>query len=305
MAGDSSTSRKAYAREAYQVNSIGKLEGDEQPIIFTPEDRGDIRLPHDDPMVISAIMAKHPIERILVDSGSSVNLIYWNCFEKMNLTSDRLKTVDTPLYSFTGEAVPIVGSVQLPVTLGKEPCMVTRMATFMVVKSTSSAYNVIFGRPLLNDMRAVISSTYLLMKFPTSKGVGYVRGDQKRARKCYVSSVKAHNIIKNEALAINGEDNEERPEEKFEAVEKLDKVQLVKDDKEKLAYVGSQLPAKIKEEIVSCLQANADIFAWSPEDMPGIDPEVISHHLNVDNKILPVKQKKRNMSPERAQALEE
>ena len=53
-----------------------EVRDDEEPIIFTPIDRGDITLTHDDPMVITAVVAKHPISRILVDSGSSVNLIY-------------------------------------------------------------------------------------------------------------------------------------------------------------------------------------------------------------------------------------
>ena len=85
------------------------------------EDQGDVLLPHDDPLVISAVIAKHPIERILVDNGSSVNLLYWNCFEKMHIAYNRLKTITSPLYSFTGEAVPVVGSVQLPITLGDYP----------------------------------------------------------------------------------------------------------------------------------------------------------------------------------------
>ncbi|XP_052204060.1 uncharacterized protein LOC127809334 [Diospyros lotus] len=126
LAGDTSSSRKAYARQAYQVNSVMETREDEEPITFTPTDRGDIILPHDDPMVISAIVAKHPVSRILVDSGSSVNLIYWNCFEQMRMSPDRLKRVSSPLYSFTGEAVPVAGSVQLPVTLGVDPQSVTR-----------------------------------------------------------------------------------------------------------------------------------------------------------------------------------
>jgi len=59
-----------------------EVRENEEPITFTPADRGDIILPHDDPMVISRVIAKHPINRILVDNGSSVNLIYWNCLNK-------------------------------------------------------------------------------------------------------------------------------------------------------------------------------------------------------------------------------
>ena len=80
MAGSTSSSRKAYAREAFQVNSVVKIGKDETPITFTSTDQGDIKTPHDDPMVISAVVAKYPVERILVDSGSSVNLTYWKYF---------------------------------------------------------------------------------------------------------------------------------------------------------------------------------------------------------------------------------
>jgi hypothetical protein len=39
--------------------------------------------------------------------------------------------------------------------------------------------------------------------------------------------------------------------------------------------------------------------------MPGIDPSVISHRLNVDPNYRPVKQKRRNFAPERNQAIHE
>ncbi|XP_052182016.1 uncharacterized protein LOC127794803 [Diospyros lotus] len=190
LGGDTSASRKTYARQAYQVNSVMEVRDDEEPITFVPADRGDIILPHDDPMVISAVVAKHPISRILVDNGNYVNLIYRNCFEQMHLSPDRLRKVSLPLYSFTGEAVPVIGSIQLPIMLGADPQIVTRQANFMVVKTSSVAYNMILGRPLLNDLRAMVSSCYLLMNFPTPTKVGQVRGDQKKARTCYMSSTK-------------------------------------------------------------------------------------------------------------------
>jgi len=167
-----------------------EVRDDEELIIFTPIDRGDIIIPHDDLMVITAVVARHPIRRILVDSGSSVNLIYWNCFEQIPISHDRLRKVSSPLYSFTGEAIPVAGSLQLLITIGTDPQSVTWQVNFMVFKSPSVAYNMILGRPLLNDMRVMVSSCYLLMKFPTLSGVGQVRGDQRKARTCYVLSTK-------------------------------------------------------------------------------------------------------------------
>src|SRR5262249_33357662 len=116
-----------------------------EPIIFSEQDQGEVLFPHDDPLVISAVVAKSLVARILVDNGSSMNLMYWNYFQKMNIISDRLLPVKTPFYNFTGEAVQVMGSIQLPVTLGKEPLFVMRQVNFMIVQSTSSAYTIIFG----------------------------------------------------------------------------------------------------------------------------------------------------------------
>ena len=47
------------------------------------------------------------------------------------------------------------------------------------------------------------------------------------------------------------------------------------------------------------LEEYAEIFAWSAEDMPGISAELVVHKLHVDPHARPVKQKKRNFTPER------
>ena len=96
----------------------------------------------------------------------------------MHIAYDQLKTVTSPLYSFIGKAVPVVGSVQLPITLGDYPQVITRQVNFMVVRTFFPTYNVILGRSLINAMWAIISPEYLLMKFPTPQGAGQVRGNQ-------------------------------------------------------------------------------------------------------------------------------
>ena len=92
---------------------------------------------------------------------------------------------------------------------------------------------------------------------------------------------------------------------KPQPVEELEAVHLHESDPEKLVYVGTQLPELLKNEMVECLKANADVFAWTPDDMPRIDPDVISHQLNVDPQFRLVRQKKWNIAPDRLSALEE
>jgi hypothetical protein len=75
--------------------------------------------------------------------------------------------------------------------------------------------------------------------------------------------------------------------------------------KERRVRVGSLLSLEIKESLIAFLRSNSDMFAWCHDDMPGIDPSLISHRLNVDPNYRPVKQKRRSFDPERNQAIHE
>ena len=68
---------------------------------------------------------------------------------------------------------------------------------------------------------------------------------------------------------------------------------------ERCIRVEVDLERKIKEDLVQFLKKNIDVFAWSHEDMPGIDPSVITHRLNVCPSFKPVQQKKMVFAPER------
>lgn len=60
-----------------------------------------------------------------------------------------------------------------------------------------------------------------------------------------------------------------------EIVEKLETIELVKGDPTKTTQVRMSLNSQTKEEIVSFLKDNLDVFAWGHEDMPGILTNVI------------------------------
>ena len=82
-----------------------------------------------------------------------------------------------------------LGSIQLVLTLGDPPCQATTAVKFLIVDALS-AYNMLLGRPSLNAIKAIPSAYHMMIKFPTTGGVGMVRGDQRVAGECYSASMK-------------------------------------------------------------------------------------------------------------------
>ena len=66
--------------------------------------------------------------------------------------------------------------------------------------------------------------------------------------------------------------------------EDLEKV-VIGDDPKKFFQIGAQMPLLEREQLVDLLRRNVDVFAWDAYEAPGIDPNFICHHLNVNPSI--------------------
>ena len=77
------------------------------------------------------------------------------------------------------------------------------------------------------------------------------------------------------------------------------------DNPDKFFQIGSQLPQQEKEELIEFLKQNIDVFTWNTYEAPGVNPEFICHHLNVNPLIVPKKQPPRRPSKEHAEAVRE
>ncbi|XP_064979403.1 uncharacterized protein LOC135620407 [Musa acuminata AAA Group] len=124
----------------------------------------------------------------MIDAGSSVNVLYLNAFEMLGLTKEELTPMASALTRFTGDSISLLGTTILPVTIGEEPKAKTIMTTFMVV-GLPSTYNVIFGRPTLNKLKAVVSTYHRAIKFLTWAGIGESRSDPGESRRCHLMAV--------------------------------------------------------------------------------------------------------------------
>ena len=178
-AGSSKKARKTYLRMVQSVQLTGtvpKIARREGPIIgFSEEDARRLHHPHDDALVVSIRAGDYNMHRVLVNNGSSANILYYSAFQQMRIDKERLISTNSPLVGFRGSRVFPLGAITLSMTVGDYSQQITKDITFLVV-NCSSAYNAILRRPMLNSWKAVTLTYHLMIKFPTDYGVGELRG---------------------------------------------------------------------------------------------------------------------------------
>ncbi|CAA0829055.1 Unknown protein, partial [Striga hermonthica] len=160
------------------------------PVIsFRTEDAEGLVLLHNDALVITAEVAGFDVKRVFIDTGCSVNVMFYDCFVQINKELNiELKPVTTALCGFNGGEVIPMGEVSLPVALGAGELRKVLMVRFVVVGAESS-YNIIMGRTSLNAFQAVLSTYHMMIKYPMGENVGEIAGDQLTSRSCYQTTV--------------------------------------------------------------------------------------------------------------------
>ncbi|XP_010695334.1 uncharacterized protein LOC104907994 [Beta vulgaris subsp. vulgaris] len=215
--GPTNRGHKNYLRELSQVMLTNQAEYDPFPkIVVSEQDRGKIRTPHDDPLVVEMKIANLRVRRILIDTGSTTDIISadWKAQEKVPQE----------------------------------------------------------GRP----------SILLLSK----------------KRKCL--AIKEEKASLEEVMANMGM-GLERPQ----PVERPVEICLNEERPKRMLKIGIVLGSQTKDELITLLKEFEDVFAYTVEEMPGIDLEVAVHKLNIDPGQKPVRQKKRHLGPARNQSVDQ
>ncbi|XP_074356913.1 uncharacterized protein LOC141696691 [Apium graveolens] len=244
--------RKLYTREVYRIKPK-KLKRNPSPIIsFSDKDYGDrIIEDHQDALVITTKVETNTVQKILVDNGSFVDILYYSAFKRMDLGDRKLNDArDAPPYGFTGNEVHVVGVIDLPVLFGSPPCQTWKMVKFHVINAIIS-YNAIIGRTTLGSLKTKISIPHLKMKFITDFGVGEMSGDQKTSRQCYKLSnsekALATETSINQIVKVDPRDIIELPKPStYEPVELVE--DIPQDDKEldKTIKIGIKISQELR-----------------------------------------------------------
>ena len=127
--------------------------------------------------------------------------------------------------------------------------------------------------------------------------MGELLGNQVAVRECYVAMMETDDHL--QAMSI------EEHRITTQLIEKLEEVFLDDSNREWTTKIGTLASPAVRQALTTFLRSNRDVFAWTYEDMPGIDPSIIVHRLNVLPSFPPIRQRKRVFAPERDQAIVE
>ncbi|XP_074341965.1 uncharacterized protein LOC141679363 [Apium graveolens] len=242
--------------------------------MFDESDKKNIREPQQDGQVLSLPVGNCVIKRILVDNGSASNIMMLSTLTQMGLAESDMIKKSTTLVGFSGETKRTLGEITLP-TYAQG---VNLLEKFCII-DVDSSYNIIMERPWIHNLKAVPSTYHQVLKFPTPWGAQEIRGHQNMARDCYMTCLKPtvqHQGNKTHVAMVAGP-------------EQLAEVDLTAGDKKVL--IGEDLSPIIEANLINFLTMRLDAFAWEHGDITGIDPNVITHKLNVDPSYTPVQQK--------------
>ncbi|XP_076939705.1 uncharacterized protein LOC143608549 [Bidens hawaiensis] len=158
---------------------------DQRVITFYEDDRLHLQDRHHDGLIITLFIANHYVPRILVDGGSSVNIIQVDVLKKMNIPETEITPRSSILIGFSGETKNTLGDIKLPIYIEG----VNSFQKFCVIDNLSCC-NVILGWPWIHEMKVVALTYHQCIKLPTLLGVAKIYSDQAEARNCYTSSMK-------------------------------------------------------------------------------------------------------------------
>jgi len=158
---------------------LGKFEGIVSHITannyltFTEEELPSEGRGHNKALHISVKCMNHFISRVLIDNGSSLNVMPKTTLNKLPSDGIHLRPNTMVVRAFDGSKREVVGEIELPVQVG--PC--TFQVVFQVM-DISPAYSCLLGRPWIHTAGVVPSTLHQKLKFIVDDKLIIVSGEE-------------------------------------------------------------------------------------------------------------------------------
>jgi hypothetical protein len=249
-------------------------------------------------MVISCVIKGFLVHNVLVDTGSAVDIIFAKAFRQMQEPEDKIHDATHPLCGLGGRQIVALGKITMSFTFGYIHNTRTEQVVFDIV-DMEYPYNAIIGRGTLNAFEAILHPAYLCMKIPLEQWPIVVHGSQEAARRAegsWTDSKVIHNIDGAEACQ-----QYKHKREKATSADQPKPMLLCEDIADQRVLLRSQLSGEQEKTLLRFLFNNKDVFAWTTNDLCGVNRDVIEHSLNVDPSFRPRKQRLQKMSEDKAE----
>ena len=190
--------RRSRRRQHQEVNAVASnnpkfMHWSERSINWSRTDHPEVMpSPGSYALVLDATLAtKRQAARfshVLIDGGSSINILYRDTMEKLSIKTKQLVPSRTVFHGIVpGLSCSPIGKIKIDVLFGDKDHF-RREAVWFEVMDLESPYHALLGRPALAKFMAVPHYAYLKMKIPSSKGIITIAGHYKKSSECAAAS---------------------------------------------------------------------------------------------------------------------
>jgi hypothetical protein len=255
VANASARHRKQEHREVCSVRVVAPvyLDWSDKPITFDQGNHPDcVPSPGRYPLVVDPIIGNARLTKVLMDGGSSLNIIYTKTLELLGIDLSMIRAGAAPFHGIIpGKRVLPLGQIDLPVCFGTPSNFQKETLMFEVV-GFRGTYHALLGRLCYTKFMAIPNYTYLKLNMPGPNGVITVESTYRHAYECDVECVEyAEALAESEALITDLERlSKEAPDAKrhagnFEPAEAVKSIPLdPSNDDGKQVRIGSELDPK-------------------------------------------------------------
>ncbi|XP_026435823.1 uncharacterized protein LOC113333612 [Papaver somniferum] len=142
---------------------MGRL--DSNPIEISAKDINQEVEMNNDPLVIALLIHEWNVTKVLDNGGSSLNVLYYDPFQRVGLYDEQMDSSTYTIYGFNGAASRLKREIVLQVRAGP---MITNTIFFLI--GAQSPYNVIMERLWVHRLRGTASTYHQYLRFPTPMG---------------------------------------------------------------------------------------------------------------------------------------
>src|SRR4051812_16128917 len=197
--------------------------------------------------------------RVLINGGSSINILYKDTMEKLGIKQRQLQNSRTVFHGIVlGLSCSPIGKILIDVLFGDKDHFRREPVWFEVV-DLESPYHALLSRPALAKFMAVPHYAYLKMKMPSSKGILTIADDYIKSSACAAESrrlaeslvIAAEKRLLDRVVAMADKQPEMSPNPKeseaegsFKPAKETKKIPLDPEHPERYAVIGANLDSK-------------------------------------------------------------